>query len=124
MKGRLPEPVRLRTGKSDFVPLVQHSLLGSDLPLLRRLLEAPDAEIRRFIRPSVLRDVLASAASGDVPDMFPISVWRLANAECWLRYQADPAFLDGPFGASDLEPLRVRFVVGRPRAAHVKSAAA
>jgi asparagine synthase (glutamine-hydrolysing) len=124
MHGRLPASVVLRTGKSAFLPLVRHSLFASDLPLVRRLLEDPQAEIRRFIKPSALRDLLAAAGSGDVPDMFPISAWRLANAECWLRYQEDPAFVNVLLDSSDLEPLSVRFLAGGAHPAHVGSAVA
>ena len=124
VRGRLPEAVRVRTAKSGFMPLVKHSLFSSDLPLLRRLLEDPTAEIHRFINPSAVSELLAGAAAGNAPDMFGISAWRLATAECWLRYQEDPAFVDDLLHSGSLEPVRGRVGAKPPRPSNVESVAA
>ncbi len=124
MRGWLPDAVRRRAGKSTFLPLVKRSLFACDLPLVRRLLERPDAEIRRFVRPAALSGLLDSAASGEIASMFGISAWRLAAAECWLRSQEDPTFVDDLLHSSDLEPPRVRVLARRASAAGIGSAVA
>ena len=84
--GIVPDPVRLRTGKSNFNGPFHEALRGPDLPLVRRLLGDPGLRLGAYVEPAAVR----ALAEGD-PERFPgglrawaIYVWRLTTAELWL----------------------------------------
>jgi Asparagine synthase len=104
LSGRVPESVRLSIRKNNLLPFYHQGLAGPDLPALRRLLGRRDAEVGAYVR----RDVLERAL-GRVPRVgeagwtsWVSMMWPLASAECWLRYQADPAFIDEAAGWNEL----------------------
>ncbi len=105
MRGLVPEPVRMRRGKSYFDPLLIDRLAATDGPQLARLLMAPDAEVRRFADPTGVRTLVEGGPHADPRGerSWVRDVWRLATAECWLRSQADRGFtrrlLDQPPGS-------------------------
>jgi hypothetical protein len=97
LAGLLRDEVRLRPEKSSFDAIFHESLLGQDMPTIRRLLLAPDAEIRRYVDQERLRSDLLDLP----PERFSrglgwwaLPVWRAATAECFLRSLADPERLD------------------------------
>lgn len=110
-KGHLPTAVTERTGKSEFSPVAREALFGADLPLVRRLLEAPDAEIRSYVKPELISRYLDAARTGNEPRGFVIHAWRLIMAECWLRSQADEGFISTLIADSRLEAPTVEFAI-------------
>jgi asparagine synthase (glutamine-hydrolysing) len=107
MRGIMPEEVLARRDKCYFDALLVDSLAIDDRKLITRLLSAPDAEIASFADGAGVRALLRGG-----PSRHPLGasswlrdVWRLANAECWLRSQRDPsvarALLDELCGQDD-----------------------
>lgn len=94
--GAVPEPVRLRAGKSYFDELVQRSIAGVDRGPIDALLGARDAEIASYVDAARLQHELRRGPAGHPGGGrgWVRSVWRLAAAECWLRHQADPGFAE------------------------------
>jgi asparagine synthetase B (glutamine-hydrolysing) len=97
LAGLLRDEVRLRPDKSSFDAVFHESLLGDDMPTIRRLLLGPDAEIRRYADQERLRSELLDLP----PERYPggvvwwaLPVWRATTAECFLRALADPARLE------------------------------
>jgi len=92
MRGSLPEEVRTRPTKTNFVPVALCALL-EDLPTIKRVLSASDAEINRYAQPRVVADLLeGNLHAGRLNGDWLTQVWRLFMGECWLRDQADPTF--------------------------------
>jgi hypothetical protein len=90
MRGALPEEVRTRPTKTNFVPLALHALL-EDMPMIKRVLAAPDAEIRRYADQRIVASLIDGELTGGMFNgAWMDRVWRLFMAECWLRDQADP----------------------------------
>jgi asparagine synthase (glutamine-hydrolysing) len=108
MRGLVPEPVRARRDKSYFDPLLIDSLAGNDRHLLRRLLTAPDAEVRRFADPTAVRALVDGGPDGHPRGerSWMRDVWRLATAECWLRSQVDRGFAQGLLDQPSAPPRR------------------
>jgi asparagine synthase (glutamine-hydrolysing) len=91
VRGLIPDRVRLRPSKSSFDALFHELLAGADLPRVRSLLLAPDAEVRAFVDPERMRADLFDAAPPSWPwalQRWALDVWRLLTAEIWLRHQA------------------------------------
>lgn len=99
--GLVPDELRLRTTKSSFDEVFRAALTGPDMPVARRLLEDPRAELARYIDLELMsRELLAAPPTDEHARIdWAVQVWRLLTAECWLRSQADPSFtaalLDG-----------------------------
>jgi asparagine synthase (glutamine-hydrolysing) len=96
MRGIVPDELRLRRSKS-FFDAVQREALVGDLPLIDRLLSAPDARINAYVEPHAVRRDLLERAPGrhERPDRsWSIFIWRLVMLECWLRSQEDGAFVE------------------------------
>jgi asparagine synthase (glutamine-hydrolysing) len=92
MRGALPEEVRTRPSKTNFVPLALSALL-EDMPAIKRVLAAPDAEINRFTDQRVVGSLVDGELTGGMFNGAWLDrVWRLFMAECWLRDQADPDY--------------------------------
>jgi hypothetical protein len=92
--GRVPEEILLRPTKSYFDSIRSDSLLGGDLQLVRELLLAPDAQIRRYTRPEAVRELIERppAAAAAAASSWGALVMQLLTGECWLRQQADQGF--------------------------------
>ncbi len=90
MAGVLPDSVRLRPQKALFNSLLIDSLAGSDGIQIRRLLRDPQAELRAYIDQSDLQRTLLEGDPHlrEDPFQWMWQVWRLVNAECWLRAQS------------------------------------
>ena len=92
MRGSLPEEVRTRPTKTNFVPLALTALL-EDLPMIKRVLSAPDAEINRYADQGVVGSLVnGELTDGKLNGAWLDRVWRLFMAECWLRDQSDPEY--------------------------------
>jgi hypothetical protein len=106
MEGALPESVRLRPRKSTFDALFVQTLDTTDRPHVTRLLTAPDAEVRSYVRADVVGERLLAAPLERRGGAWAWALWRLATAECWLRGQADPEFPRRALDTWGLEPVR------------------
>jgi asparagine synthase (glutamine-hydrolysing) len=91
MAGLVPDQVRLGRDKSYFNELFVDSV-ETDRPALERLLTDRAAEVNAYVHPEVVRETLLNAPPRRRGPVWAWAVWRLATAECWLRFQADPAF--------------------------------
>src|SRR5579872_2299977 len=89
MAGTLPEPVRLRSGKSYFDSVFHRALAEIDLPLARRLLDPTRAELAAYVNLVALTRQLFDVAARPT-ESWALTLWRLVTAECWLRQQSDP----------------------------------
>jgi asparagine synthase (glutamine-hydrolysing) len=108
-KGRLPDGVRLRPEKSYFDPVFRESLGGADWEVVTRLLGDPRSEIMAYVRPEIVRERILGLAPEQRNSGWAWTVWRLASAECWLRFQADPAFADRALADWPLAPADIVF---------------
>jgi asparagine synthase (glutamine-hydrolysing) len=90
--GRVPEEILQRAHKSYFDSIRSDSLLGADLPLVRELLLAPDAQIRRYTRPERVRELIEHPPAAAEASLWGAQVMQLLTGECWLRQQADQGF--------------------------------
>jgi asparagine synthase (glutamine-hydrolysing) len=92
MRGSLPEEVRTRPTKTNFVALALTALL-EDMPTIKRVLSAPDAEINRYADQRIVGSLVeGELTEGKFNGAWLDRVWRLFMAECWLRDQADPEY--------------------------------
>jgi asparagine synthase (glutamine-hydrolysing) len=89
----VPDDVRLRPSKSTFDAIFHESLAGSDLPLCRGLLCDPAARVGAYVDLARMRaDLLVpDPPRGPARATWALQLWRLLTAECWLRFQEDPA---------------------------------
>jgi len=90
--GRVPEEILLRARKSYFDSIRSDSLLGADRQLVRELLLAPDAQIRRYTRPELVRELIEHPPAAAEASSWGAHVMQLLTGECWLRQQADQGF--------------------------------
>ena len=90
--GLLPDRVRLHPATSVSGAVLQQSLAGPEAARVRRLLTAPDAEIRRYADRGGVERLLEPGAAAGVGGgrRWALLVWRLVTAELFLRHQADP----------------------------------
>jgi asparagine synthase (glutamine-hydrolysing) len=96
VRGIVPEHVRIARQKSNLAPFYHECVTGPDLDAVRRLLQAPDAEVRAFVRSELLDRLLDRPPRVGEPGWLHWlnPVWGALTAECWLRQQSDPGFAD------------------------------
>lgn len=116
MAGLIPDQVRLRTAKSSFDQVFHEALAGPDLPAIRALLTAPDAELRAYVDLNVIERRLLA----DGPPAHPLAraqwavqVWRLVTGECWLRMQRGQQFQPSRDDAIVDPHVELGFFMGR-----------
>jgi asparagine synthase (glutamine-hydrolysing) len=112
MRGLIPDDVRTNNVKANFSPFCFDVLTVGDAPAIETLLTAPDAELGAFVDLKWVRQRWQ-----DRPERGPTStmvwgtlIWMLAAAECWLRSQADPSFVDEMLARPDVRPPSIRRV--------------
>jgi asparagine synthase (glutamine-hydrolysing) len=90
MAPMLPDAVRRRPQKALFDSLLVECLDGRDGAIIRRLLKDRDCELRAYVDMAKLERALFDDArlKRERPFQWMWQVWRLVNAECWLRAQA------------------------------------
>lgn len=87
MEGLLPDAVRLRPGKALFDSLLLDCLAGDDGAHAQALLTDPRAELGAYVDlPSLHSALFDSGTERSFRWMW--QVWRLLNAEYWLRSQS------------------------------------
>ncbi len=106
MAGLLPDSVRLRPEKALFESVIVSCLSGPEAGAAQALLADPDAELGAYVDLGRMRAELFDRdelSRGD-PFRWMWLVWRLINAELWLRSLAAGVALPVP---SDLAGARV-----------------
>jgi len=93
MRGLLPDAVRLQRRKADFSPFCRRAVTGADAPGLERILTAPDALIGAYVDLEWVRRHWAALRGGGAASPLGV-IWHLVSAEAWLRFQADPGWVD------------------------------
>jgi asparagine synthase (glutamine-hydrolysing) len=103
MAGLLPDPVRLRPAKALFESLIVSSLSGSDGAAVRAVLTDAGAELGAYVDLAAMRRVLfeEDGARRHDPFRWMWLVWRLLNAELWLRSLGSAAGLPAPAALTD-----------------------
>ncbi len=86
MAGLLPDSVRMRPGKALFDSLLLDCLAGTDGAHAQALLTDPRAELGAYVDLPSLRSALFGP-SAQQSFRWMWQVWRLVNAEYWLRSQ-------------------------------------
>jgi asparagine synthase (glutamine-hydrolysing) len=119
LRGLLPDEVRMRSDKSDFGPFFRDCLTGADWKPLLRLLGAEDTRVREYVRADDLRQRFLEAPTERRSGGWLWTLWRLATAECWLRFQEDPLFPTRALETWDLAPAR--YDVTRVRGRNARS---
>lgn len=103
----LPDLVRLNRVKANIGPFYFDLLTGPDNAIIRELLLDPRARVREFADgPWVDRNVARTPTRADADWLtWTTVVWRLATAECWLRWLEDRQFPEEMLGRDDLPEL-------------------
>jgi asparagine synthase (glutamine-hydrolysing) len=116
MRGLIPDDVRENNVKANFSPFCFDILTVGDGPAVEALLTAPDAELGAFVDMEwVRRRWRERPERGPTSTMvWGTQMWMLAAAECWLRSQADPSFVDDMLSRPDVRPPSVRRLDGVP----------
>jgi asparagine synthase (glutamine-hydrolysing) len=92
-QGLIPDRVRLRASKSSFDTPFHDALAGPDLPVIRRLLDDPNARLGAYVDlAEVRRALLDTVPTGGARQQWALYLWRLVGAELWLRTLADRSF--------------------------------
>jgi asparagine synthase (glutamine-hydrolysing) len=88
--GLLPESVRGRPQKALFDSLLIDCLDRRDGPIIRRLLVDRHSELRAYVDLRELERTLFASGrlKRERPFQWMWQIWRLVNAECWLRVQS------------------------------------
>jgi asparagine synthase (glutamine-hydrolysing) len=105
--GRLPEVVRMNRFKANIGPFYLDLLTGPDSAIIRELLLDPRARVREYAEPAWVDRNVPRAPTRSDPDwlMWTTVIWRLAMAECWLRWLEDPVFAQELLARDDLPEL-------------------
>jgi asparagine synthase (glutamine-hydrolysing) len=111
MTGLLPDSVRLRPAKALFESLIVSGLSGPDEAAVRAVLTDPGAELGAYVDLAGMRRALFEEGEARRQDPFRWMwlVWRLLNAELWLRSLGAGADLPMP-----AELASARVAVGAP----------
>ncbi len=102
--GALPDVVRLNRRKANIGPFYLDLLTGPDSAIIRELLLDSRARVREFADAAWIERNVARSPSRTDPDWLTWTtvVWRLATAECWLRWLESRDFPDELLGRADL----------------------
>ncbi|MGA2009372.1 MAG: asparagine synthase-related protein [Solirubrobacteraceae bacterium] len=112
VRGIVPDAVRLQTRKAVFSAFCMAALTGADLPAMRRLIEAPDAELGAYVDMAWVRRFWGGQRPqpGESSTFWGTMAWRLAVGEAWLRIQGDPGFADEMLARPDVPAPSARRV--------------
>jgi hypothetical protein len=113
MAGRLPDGVRLRTGKTAFNAVIFQALAGPDWPAVRAILEDRDARVRAYVDADAVRADLLDRPVERRSAAWASYLWQLLTAELWLRSLDDPGYLDAV--RERWAPRPARLSVGSPQ---------
>jgi len=104
--GTLPEVVRTNRVKANIGPFYLDLMTGPDSAIMRELLLDRGARVREFADSGWIDANLPRSPTREDRDwlMWTTVVWRLAMAECWLRWLEDERFPDELLGRDDDVP--------------------
>lgn len=104
VRGIVPDSVRLQAQKAVFSSFCVDALTGADSAGIERLLTARDAELGAYADLERVRRLWHDErpSTAVAATSWGTAVWRLAAAEAWLRFQADPGFVDELLARSDV----------------------
>ena len=107
VQGRLPEAVRTNRVKANIGPFYLDLMTGPDSALMRELLLDPGARVREYADGGWIEANLPRRPTFRDRDwlMWTTVVWRLAMAECWLRWLEDEHFPEALLARDDLPEL-------------------
>ena len=113
MRGLIPDDVRLDGQKSNLSLFCFDILTGEDAPGIERLLTAPDAELGAYVDMDLVRRRWHERPARDRAKTMSwgSQIWAWATAECWLRAQANPDFVDQMLDRPDVRPPSMRKAV-------------
>lgn len=88
MKGILPEQVRLRSSKTDFLPVFQHGLLSFERTRLDDLVQGDLDDLKPYINVTAVREFHRRLINGSNPALIKevLAFWRVISLALWLRY--------------------------------------
>jgi asparagine synthase (glutamine-hydrolysing) len=112
LRDLIPDDVRLSNEKADFSPFCFDVLTIGDAAGISRLLDAPDAELRAYVDMDWVRRYWhrERPQSGSQSRRWGSLIWLIVAAECWLRAQANPAFVEDLLADESVRPPAVRRV--------------
>jgi len=112
VRGIIPDEVRLQSQKAVFSSFCFDAITGADSLGIERLLTARDAELGAYVDLEWVRTYWHDGRprAGARSMTWGTLMWRLAAAECWLRFQDDPRFLEDMLNRSDVPAPSVRGV--------------
>jgi asparagine synthase (glutamine-hydrolysing) len=91
LRGRVPEPVRWRTGKADLLPNLARALRGRGRARLADELDDNTSPLARFVDRHALREQVRRLDAGETAPA--PALWTAACASAWLRAQGASASL-------------------------------
>lgn len=102
MAGLVPDRIRRQAHKMDINTFMDDSI-AADLPIARQLMLSDDAELRAYVRPESLRELLAptTVLTTSADQQLGFRAWRWLEMECWLRSQERPSFAADMLARSD-----------------------
>jgi asparagine synthase (glutamine-hydrolysing) len=110
MSGLVPDEIRLQATKMNLNTFFDDSL-AADLPVARRLLSDPKAEVRAFVRSEALEEFFADPRGRSAEgEKLGYRGWRFTEVECWLRSQERPSFADDLLASNELGRQRYEFI--------------
>lgn len=106
MAGLVPDQIRLQAQKMNLNTIFDDSL-AADLPVVRRLLLETNTELRAYVRPEALRELVGGSTIPSAEgENLGYRTWRFAEVECWLRSQERPSFADELLSSGELRQPR------------------
>lgn len=106
MAGLVPDEIRLQAKKMNLNTFFDDSL-AADLPVVRRLLLDPKAEVRAFVRTEALEEFFADPSGRSAEgEKLGYRGWRFMEVECWLRSLERPSFADDLLATKELTAPR------------------
>jgi asparagine synthase (glutamine-hydrolysing) len=116
LKGSAPDAVRLDRRKSNLASFYHRGWIERDLPVVRKVLLAPNVEVRRLVEPGSIDELLENPppVGGRNWMQWGPRLWGLLAVECFLQYQADPSWVDRLLDSPELAEPRSRVVHTRP----------
>jgi asparagine synthase (glutamine-hydrolysing) len=112
LRDLMPDEVRLDNRKADFSSFCFEILTGADAAGIERLLDAPSPEIGAYVDMDWVRRLWYEErpAPGANTGFWGTVTWLVVAAECWLRAQSDPRFVESMLAHDDVRPPLVRRV--------------
>ncbi|MEM9552694.1 MAG: asparagine synthase-related protein [Acidobacteriota bacterium] len=89
VRGLLPEAVRRRRAVTSLLPLARRGLVDEEAATVRSILDAPDAEWPRYVRPEWLRESFPARLIAGRDGVEAVIAWQCVCFELWRRRLAE-----------------------------------